>query len=210
MIGFIRKDLAMIKSNFKLLAILTIVYLGMSLAGQMDISFILPFMCVMIMISTFSYDEFNNWNAYVVTFPNGRKNSVKAKYIATLLMIVIVTIITTILSFIISYVRTSTIDYINILEMTFGLIFGTLLVQTFMYPIIYKFGIEKGRIAIFIIVFGIVISGGLLSQFIDLSGVLNALSFLENYWVITIIILSVLLTYGSYRISLAIEMKKNF
>ena len=60
MIGFIKKDLAMIKSNFKLLGILIIVYAIMGLMGKMDISFILPFMCVMIMISSFSYDNYNN------------------------------------------------------------------------------------------------------------------------------------------------------
>ena len=37
----------------------------------------------MMFISTFSYDEFNNWNSYVATLPNGRKNAIIAKYIAT-------------------------------------------------------------------------------------------------------------------------------
>ena len=103
MLGFIKKDLAMIKSNFKILAILFILYAIMGFSGEMDISFILPFISVMLMLTTFSYDSFNKWDAYCVTLPDGRKNSVKAKYVATLVMILIITVITTILSILISY-----------------------------------------------------------------------------------------------------------
>lgn len=210
MIGFIKKDLAMIKSNFKLLGILIIVYTVMGLLGQIDVSFILPFMIVMIMISTFSFDNYNKWDAYSISLPNGRKNSIKAKYIATIFMILVVSVITTILSFIISYANTKTINYEQILVSMLGTIFGTLLVLTFMYPIIYKFGIEKARIGIFIIVFGLVIIGSFIAQYLDLSFIAKLLSFLENYLVIILIIVTILMVYISYKISEKIFMKKEF
>ncbi len=210
MIGFIKKDLAMIKSNFKLLGILIIVYAIMGFSGEMNISFILPFMSVMIMISTFSYDNYNKWDAYSISLPDGRKNSVKAKYVATILLILIVAVITLILSFIISYINTKTIDYEQILVSMLGTIFGTLLVLTFMYPIIYKFGIEKARIAIFLIVFGVAIVGGFILQYIDLSFIGNSLSFLENYLVIILIVVTVVMVYISYKISEKIFSKKEF
>ncbi len=210
MIGFIKKDLAMIKSNFKLLGILIIVYTVMGLLGEMDVSFILPFMSVMIMISTFSFDNYNKWDAYSISLPNGRKNSIKAKYIATIFMILVVSVITTILSFVISYANTKTINYEQILVSMLGTIFGTLLVLTFMYPIIYKFGIEKARIGIFIIVFGLVIIGSFIAQYLDLSFIAKLLSFLENYLVIILIIITILMVYISYKISEKIFMKKEF
>ncbi len=210
MLGFIKKDIAMIKSNFKLIGILIVVYTIMGLMGEVDISFILPFMSVMIMISTFSYDNYNNWDAYSISLPNGRKNSVKAKYIATILMILVVSIITIILSFIISYLNTKSINYGQILISMFGEIFGTLLVLTFMYPIIYKFGVEKARIGIFLIVFGIVFIGGFLLQFIDLSLIANSLSFLEDYLIIILSLIMVMMVYISYKISEKIFSKKEF
>ena len=210
MIGFIKKDLAMIKSNFKLLAVLIVVYAIMGLMDKMDISFILPFMCVMIMISSFSYDNFNRWDAYSISLPNGRKNSVKSKYITTILMTLVVSIITIILSFIISYVNTQTINYEQILVTMFGTIFGTLLVLTIMYPIIYKFGVEKARIGIFLLVFGIVIIGSLLANFVNLSNILKSLSFLEDYLIIILIIVAIIMVYGSYKISEKIFNKKEF
>ncbi len=210
MIGFMKKDLAMIKSNFKLIGILLVVYVVMALMDKMDISFILPFMSVMIMISTFSYDNYNNWDAYAISLPDGRKNSVKAKYVATILMVLITAFITTILSFIIAYVNTNAINYEQILVSMLGTIFGTLLVLTFMYPIIYKFGVEKARIGIFIIVFGLVIIGGFLLQYLDLSFIAQSLSFLENYLVIIIILVTIIMVYVSYKISEKIFSKKEF
>ncbi len=210
MIGFIKKDIAMIKSNFKLMGLLFIVYAVMGLLGEMDISFILPFLSIMIMISTFSYDNYNKWDAYSITLPNGRKNSVKAKYLATILMILIVSIITIILSFVISYVNTKTINYEQILVTMFGTIFGTLLVLTFMYPIIYKYGVEKARIGIFIIVFGLVVVGGFLLQYLDLSFIAKSLSFLEDYLIIILIGITIIMVYVSYIISQKIFSKKEF
>ena len=210
MIGFIKKDLAMIKSNFKLLGVLIVIYTIMGLMEKMDISFILPFMCVMIMISSFSYDNYNKWDAYSISLPNGRKNSVKSKYITTLLMTFIVSIITTILSFIISYINTQSINYEQILVTMFGTVFGTLLVLTIMYPIIYKLGVEKARIGIFLIVFGIVIIGSLLANFVDLSNILKALAFLEDYLIIILILVAIIMVYVSYKISEKIYLKKEF
>ncbi len=210
MIGFIKKDLAMIKSNFKLLGVLLVVYTIMGLMDKMDISFILPFMCVMIMISSFSYDNYNKWDAYSITLPNGRKNSVKSKYITTILMTLIISIITVILSFIISYVNTKTINYEQILVTMFGTIFGTLLVLTIMYPIIYKFGVEKARIGIFLLVFGIVIIGSLLATYVDLSNVFKSLAFLEDYLIIILIIVAITMVYISYKVSEKIFSKKEF
>ena len=210
MIGFIKKDIAMIKSNFKLLGILFIAFTIMGLFGKMDISFILAFMSVMIMISTFSYDNYNKWDAYALTLPNSRKNNVKSKYITTILMILIVSIITIILSFIISYINVKTINYKQIFISMLDTIFGTLLVLSFMYPIIYKFGIEKARIGIFFIVFLLVAIGGFLSQYLDLSLITKLLLSIENYLVLILIILSIIIVYISYKISERIFNKKEF
>ncbi len=210
MIGFIKKDLAMIKSNFKLLGILMIIYTVMGFLGEMDISFILPFMSVMIMISTFSYDNYNKWDAYSISLPDGRRNSVRAKYVATILMTFAVSLITILLSFMISYVNTKTINYEEILASMFGTLFGTLLVLTVMYPIIYKLGVEKARIGIFLIVFGLIIIGGFLLPYLDLSFIIKSLDFLEDYLILILIIIAIIMVYLSYKISEKIFRKKEF
>ena len=210
MLGFIKKDLLMIKSNIKILVILLFIYVIMAFQGQMDLSFLIPFISVMIMMSTFSYDTFNKWEAYSVTLPNGRKNSVKAKYLATIILISIATIIIAILSFIISYTKTNIIDFENIIGTIFGCLFATILLQSLIYPAMYKFGPEKARIGLMVIIFSVAIIGGFIANYIDLSAFIKILEYIGAYWIIIFSIVMILMLYVSYKISEKIYFKKEF
>ncbi len=208
MLGFIKKDLLMIKSNIKIFAILLLIYVVMAFQGQMDLSFLLPFMSVMIMMSTFSYDSYNKWDAYTISLPDGRKNSVKAKYLATLILIIATTIIITTLSFTISYAKTKTIDFVNITAAIFGSLFATILLQSFIYPAMYKFGPEKARIGLMTIIFCVAVIGGFIVQYVDFSTIINVLNYIQEYWIIVFLITMILMLYISYKISERIYIKK--
>lgn len=210
MLGLIKKDLLMIKSNIKTLFIILVVYGVMAYQGQMDLSFILPFMSVMMMISTFSYDTYNKWDAYASCLPNGRQNSVRAKYIATLLLIIITTAIVTILMIAIAYARTKSIDLESVFSTVLGTAFATIILQSLMYPSIYKFGVEKARIGIFIVVFGIAIVGGIIAKYIDFKPMFQVLDNLGNYWMIILPVVMILVLYLSYKISEGIYKKKEY
>ncbi len=210
MLGFIKKDLLMIKSNIKIFAILLLIYIVMAFQGQMDLSFLLPFMSVMIMMSTFSYDSYNKWDAYAISIPDGRKNSVKAKYLATIILIILTTIIITILSFIISYTKTNIIDFENIVGTIFGSVFATILLQSLIYPAMYKFGPEKARIGLMTIIFCIAIVGGLIVKYVDLSQIIKFLNFIGEYWIIVFSTTMISILYISYKISKRVYLKKEF
>ena len=105
MLGLIKKDLFMIKDSIKFLIIILLIYSILAYQNKIDLSFLLPFISVVLMMTTFNYDSYNKWDAYATTLPNGRKNSVKAKYLSTLFIIAISTIIVTILSFVIDYFK---------------------------------------------------------------------------------------------------------
>ncbi len=210
MIGLIKKDFLMLKGNFKTWLILLFVYIVMAFQESMSLAFLLPFMCVVTMLSTFSYDSYNKWDAYVCSLPDGRKNSVRAKYIATILLILVTVIITAILTIIIGYYRTKTINLESMGETIMGAIFATTLLQSIMYPAIYKFGVEKARIAIFIVVFGFALIGGVLSKYIDFESIIQGLAFLENYMMIIIPIVIIIMLYVSYKISEVIYKRKEY
>lgn len=210
MLGLIKKDLLMIKSNIKTLFIILVVYGVMAYQGQMDLSFILPFMSVMIMISTFSYDAYNKWDAYASCLPNGRQNSVRAKYIATLLLIIITTAIVTILMIVIAYARTKSMDLESVFSTVLGTVFATIILQSFMYPSIYKFGVEKARIGIFVVVFGVAIVGGIIAKYIDFKPIFQVLDNLGNYWMIILPVVMILVLCLSYKISEGIYKKKEY
>ena len=78
--GLVKKDLMMIKSNLKLIGIMLIIFTIMAITGTSDISFLPAFISAVLFMSTFSYDEYNKWDAYAITFPNGRKNIIKSLF----------------------------------------------------------------------------------------------------------------------------------
>lgn len=210
MLGLIKKDLLMIKSNLKLLIILLVVYGTLAYQGQMDLSFLLPFMSVMIMISTFSYDTYNKWDAYVITLPDGRKKSVKAKYLATILLIILTTITISIVTIIIAYTKTTIVNYESVLSSIIGAVFATTLLQSFMYPNIYKYGVEKARIGIFIVVFGIAIISSIIVKIINFESLNISFNFLDKYWMFIVPLIMIIMLYVSYKISEKIYMHKEF
>ena len=101
MLGLIKKDLLMIKCNLKLIIIMFVVFIVTTLNNNMSIIFMPCFISVMVFISTFSYDEYNNWNSYLVTLPNGRQRVVISKYVTSLFLCLLSILITIILSIII-------------------------------------------------------------------------------------------------------------
>ncbi len=210
MLGLIKKDLFLIKNNFKFIAIILGFYVLLAFVCDIDITFLPPFLSVMIMISSFSYDNYNKWDVYAITLPNGKKNVVKAKYLATLFLLVITSLAVMILSLIISYVNTKSIHIKETFEIITLTICATLLIQAIMFPAIFKFGAEKARIGVFIIVFGVAILGGILTNVINFDSLIGSLSFLYDYLIIIFPIIIIAILFASYLISKKIYSKKEF
>ena len=210
MIGLIKKDLLMIKSNLKLVIIIFAVLFIMSLQGEFDISFVPPFIVVMLFMSTFSYDEYNKWDAYAITLPNGRKSVVASKYLATIILIAISIIITIVLNIIVGLIN-SNINFDSMIPTMIGCFFGIILAVSIIYPFIFKYGIEKGRIGLFVGSFAIVGLISLLSKkTTNINIPTNVVNFFESFWYIIVPILFTGFLYISYRISKKIYLKKEF
>ena len=209
MIGLIKKDLLMLKGNCKVFIIMLLIYTGLGIYGQADLSFLIPFMSFLMMMTTFNYDNYNKWDAYVVTLPDGRKNSVKAKYLATLILILVASIIVTILSLIIAYSKNNT-DYESLLLVILGCTFATVLLEVFMYPAIYKFGVEKARIGILVIVCAIIFIEEFMRKYIDFYAINKIFDVFNDYIFLALPITMILSLFISYSISASIYMKKEF
>lgn len=91
-----------------------------------------------------------------------------------------------------------------------GVIFATTLLQDLMYPVIYKFGIEKARITIFVVVFGIVLIASIIGKIIDFKPLLESLKVLNSYWIFILPIIMVLFLYTSYKISERVYQQKDY
>lgn len=206
MLGLIKKDLLIVKSNLKSLIIIFIAFIFMSLKGDFEISFFIPFMCIMVFVSTFSYDDFNNWNPYAITFPCGRRNIVKSKYIASISLVTVSAIIGLILSFIVK----RTINVESIIPSLIGSLFSISIIISIMYPLNFKYGSEKGRIILFTSIILLSLIATSIYHFVNLDDLQGVFDFIENVGIVIIPILSVIFLVISYYVSKAIYLKKEF
>lgn len=205
MLGLMKKDLFLIKNNKNLILIAFIMVIFFGVLGDMDISFILPFMVLITYMSSFSYDEYNNFNSYVCTLPNGRENVVKAKYLLTLILTVCILII----GFIITMLTTN-LSIKDILMTMTGSTFTFILMVSVLYPLLFKYGAEKGRIALLVVA---LVIGGLatiLMKCVNVDSVSNIIKFLDTYGLPLMIIVSIISLVISYFTSKKIYLKKEF
>lgn len=205
--GLIKKDFYIIKQNMKYILLFLAVFGIIALEGDDILYFIPVFLITMIFITTFSYDDYNNWNAYAVTLPNGRKNVVKSKYIASITLTVFATLITYILSVIIGAIN-GNLDLSNMTSLILSGLFSVVLIQAIMYPLIFKFGAEKGRIWLFV---GVFLSVTIISIiFKNISIPASIITFFSNYYVILLLSFIVVAMTISYIVSKKIYSKKEF
>ena len=210
MLGLIKKDFLLIKANLKSMIIIFVIYIMLAFQGTFDVTFIIPLIGIMLFISTFSYDDFNNWNSYAVTLPDGRKNVVRAKYIASIILTIILAAVALVIGIGISYTKTNSINLDEIISSLMGTMLSSVIIISLLYPIVFKFGATNGRIILFAVVFGIAGIGALIAQFVDMTFIIDIINGLDSYSLIAIPIISVILLGISYLISNKIYQNKEF
>ena len=210
MMGLIKKDLLMFKNSYKSLIITFVMYIAYSFMFDMNMTFLFPFMIVMICLSTFSYDDFNNWDSYAITLPKGRINVVKSKYIVTIVLLIIATILGFTISLITENIKNNPINIKETLSEIFGLLLALAFMISILYPIIFKFGSEKGKIAM--ITVGISIAGIVLlfTKYIKIDISLDIIQNIEKFLPIICLALSTLMITISYNIAKKIYSKREF
>ena len=186
-----------------------VIYVFYSVMFDMDMAFLLPFMALMISISTFNYDDFNHWHSFAASLPHGKVNVVRSKYITTIGILIISTFVSMIISYIICNVNGGVRT-----DESFSTIMGELLAIIFMtsllFPILFKYGSEKGRIVIMI--FGLIIFGFVLlfTKVIHIEISRSFIHFIDSYLIIIFIVISLLMIIVSYLVSKRIYLKKEF
>lgn len=159
--GLLIKDFKLLKNqkNFFILVFVMAAFLTITNgAGSSPATFVLPyvgFVSSFFVLSTISYDEYDNGNAFLFTLPFERKVYAAEKYIfgvvtggAGLLLI---------LAFILVYTgRTADAGQMGETLFTAGVSAALLLLfLAVMIPFQLKFGPEKGRIAMLIVLLGV-------------------------------------------------------
>lgn len=219
--GLLKKDLYNLASYKTTLMIITL-FCGIAIIGTDAIywgSIVIGIIVGMISLSTFSYDEMAKSNRYILTLPVTRKEIVLEKYIlaigATILGSLLGFVLTLLIGNMMNYVRPDNMIDINIdtlLSTSIGGLFGVSVIQAIQIPSIFKWGAEKGRIQMFIVLFVIALIGAGVGFRIKDSGLSVDIEKLENTlksfgWII-LVILSFIIYFISYKVSYKIYKNK--
>ena len=209
MLGLVKKDLLMIKGNIRQVILFLVVFLILAFQENNIIVIVPVFVSMMVFITTFSYDEYNKWDAYAISLPVSRKNIVKAKYVASIILWAIALLVTVVITGIMGLFEQN-INYFEMFGMILGCVFSIVLLEAIMFPLIFKFGVEKGRIGVFIGVFAIAGLLGFIFTGIDLENATGFIEIFNKYYYILIPLVAVILLVISYFVSKKIYLKKEF
>ncbi len=205
--GLIKKDFLILKRSSKMILFLLVIYFICSIDANGMESSILPFMMAVLCNSTFSYDEYNKWDPYAMTLPGKKNTVIAAKYAMTLVVMMIAFVFTVVISYIMGIVRGDYSLGISFQDGLLGVSLGILAIAI-IFPLIIKFGLEKGRIAIMIGSIGLAAFFMIVGSIIEVPK--NVAGFLEVYLVYLLPLLAMTLLIGSYFLSTKIYSKKEF
>ena len=219
--GLLKKDLYNL-SSYKATLIIIIIFCGIAIIGTEAINFAPIIICAiigMISLSTFSYDEISKSNKYILTLPTNRKELVKEKFIlaigATILGGILGLLLTIIVVNVMNYIKPENIinlDYESLVTTTIGGMWGISLIQAIQIPSIYKWGAEKGRIQMFVLLFMIIaVAFGVGYLIMNANFNINVEmieSFMNKFGITLLILFMIFMYYISYRISYKIYENK--
>ncbi len=169
--GLILKDLYMMKKYCKAYLLIVVVFIAVSFASSENLFFMFYpcLLCGMIPVNLLSYDERSKWLQYSETMPYTKGQIVSGKYLIGLGTQVTILLVTGIAQAIrISINGTFVLAEYLVLMML--LLIMSLLSSSITLPFIFKLGVEKGRMAYYIMV-GVVCASSIASSTLLSEGV---------------------------------------
>ena len=178
--GLILKDLYMMKKYCKTYLLITVVFVAVSFVSSENLFFIFYpcFLCGMIPVNLLAYDERSKWMQYSETMPYTKGQIVSGKYLiglGTQVAVLLVTGITQATRMSVS--GTFMLGEYLVLMMLFLIM--SLLASSITLPFIFKLGVEKGRMAYYIMI-GVVCAGSAISSKLLSSGIQSEIKLSEN------------------------------
>lgn len=205
--GLLCKELFFMKKYLSTLLLLLAVYFGISIVTR-EVTFLSglsAIVCVMIGYSLFTYDNYANWDSYALSLPVSRKKLVTSRYLFVLLVALACFCLSLLCGTLIVLATGQPLA-----PLLFSLLSVTgisLVLVSFVLPIAYRFGVEKGRLYLMVVMIAF-LCATMMST--DLSYALQRLYGLLSSALYLIPVALAALLYGSYRLSCHFYEKKEF
>lgn len=171
--GLLLKDFLNARKQIRTLAIFAVFYaaLGIVMKATTFGSVLILVFVINLSISAFAYDDQARWDGYALTMPVTRRDVVVARYLYTVVIMVLTLILGIGINVISALVANVPFGTEEIL-VSYVLISLTLLAMALLLPLIFKFGTEKSRM-LMILVFAIPFAGFMVfTSVVDISALL--------------------------------------
>ncbi len=214
------KDLKLMTAQNYFFLLILLIAIGMSISAE-DVSMMtfslgfVPFVVSLFGLSTISYDEFDNGNAFLFTLPITRKEYVLEKYALSFVLAFVSLVMMFLFTIFMVAQKGMMLDFDGWM-IPFGLFALILLLQAIMIPFHLKFGQERGRIAIIVLIGALLLIATFIQKGLEFIGidwmqVLQSLPILgQGTMLILLYGVSFVLLIISLKISIHIVSKKEF
>lgn len=216
--GLLIKDIKLMKNQkmfFIVIAVMAVLFGYVMDTANFIIGYG-TFINSLFVISTISYDEFNNGFTFLFTLPVSRNDYVKEKYLFAFCLSGIACLSATLLSILFEMVKGNELLILESLLSSMAVFMTALVLVTIIIPVQLKFGQNKGNMAVILVVGATFVIGYLVVKVlafinIDIASVINWLSQLGLTGLILIgIAIVAIVVIISYQISSRIMLKKEF
>ena len=149
MIGLLRKDLFVADKSGRLLLVLALVFSVVPGMGSFGSTYAVM-LALMMPLTSIAYDERSKWDKYAAMLPYTPGQIVWSKYLLAYFYTVLGGGIIVLGTFL-RGLTTGSADWKETMEMTVLMGVAMLFVMAVGLPVIYRFGSEKGRLAMFVV-----------------------------------------------------------
>ena len=214
--GLLIKDILNMKNYMKQLVLVLIFFIayGIFLKNGTFVGTMITLMLSMQVITTMSYDEYAKWDKYALTMNINRKDIIISKYIFFTISIIIGIVVGITTSIAINQIAKldTGMNEIIVTSIVVPCVFAILF--SIIIPVVFKTGVEKGRIVMMLILFIPAILVGAIVKISEKANITmpspSNLEILMKFGVLGLVLLTKLAVFISYKVSLSIYNKKEF
>lgn len=171
--GLLLKDFYMAVKYCRAYLLIAVVFIAVSFAGDDNLFFIFYpcLLCGMIPVNLLAYDERSKWLQYSATLPYSRAQIVSTKYLVGMIAQTLMILATGAARMVQMY-RNGTFALGDFVVLCLLLLILSTVTSSISLPFMFKWGVEKGRIAYFVMI-GVVCGGSVAAASV-FRGVLQA------------------------------------
>ena len=203
--GLLIKDILNMKNYMKQLVLVLIFFIayGIFLKNGTFVGTMITLMLSMQVITTMSYDEYAKWDKYALTMNINRKDIIISKYIFFTISIIIGIVVGITTSIAINQIAKldTGMNEIIVTSIVVPCVFAILF--SIIIPVVFKTGVEKGRIVMMLILFIPAILVGAIVKISEKANITmpspSNLEILMKFGVLGLVLLTILAVFISYN-----------